>query len=524
MYLTHYGLSEKPFQISPDPRFLWLGKKHKEALAFLKYGILNNQGFLLLTGDVGTGKTTIINALMQELSEDVLVATIRDPKLSMEEFFKYLAEAFNFNSTFDAKQEFISCFSNFLHEAYDNNKKVLLIIDESQTLSYNLLEQIRLLSNIELPHTKLINIFFVGQNELLNTLYDEKCRALLQRITLKHHIGALTTNETKEYIRYRLKCAGAQAEIFGDKATREIYAYSKGYPRLINIICDHALLTGFVKNLDTITADVIRECVTELTLPSETLIKDDRDQARLVKSDKRNLIKTAVYIVLTLLTIGSGYFFLRTQKDDFFANIKNFYGPLILKKPEISQSEQQSAGESQISQRSLDAIISPENGPSQKTLKPIAESEKGDPVQSREARLVDETSEQLDLINNKLVIPFGFDAVTLPDEVRAKIDKMVSTMQRNPNISILIKGYTDTLGNYFYNVQLSTLRANIVKSYLVGKGVDPVRIQVLGLGEKDPVGDNRTSEGRAANRRVEIELIQRSTKQIVSESRAAHEH
>ena len=523
MYLSHYGLSAKPFQISPDPRFLWLGEKHKEALAFLKYGILNNQGFLLLTGDVGTGKTTIVNALLQKLSEDVLVATIHDPKLSMEEFFKYLAEVFNLNSSFDNKQEFISCFSDFLHDAYNNNKKVLLIIDESQTLSYELLEQIRLLSNIELPHTKLINVFLVGQKELVNTLSDENCRALLQRITMKHHIGALKANETREYISHRLRCAGAEREIFDDKAVREIYAFSKGYPRLINIISDHALLTGFVKNLDAINADIIRECKKELTLAGGAPVSEVGNGVIFAKSDKRNLIRKAVYIVLFLLTIGSGYFFLRTQKDDFFANIKNYYGSLLLKRPEISQSEPQSAGENQISQQSLDEIISPESEPSHEIPTPSAESENGDPAQISEARLVDETGEQLDLISDKLVIPFRFDAVTLPGEARTKLDEMVSAVQKNENLSVLIRGYADTLGDYYYNVEISTLRANIVKSYLVDKGVEPARIEVLGLGEKDPLGDNSTVEGRAANRRVEIELIQSGTNKNLSESRTADE-
>jgi len=524
MYLSYYGLSAKPFQISPDPTFLWLGDKHKEALAFLKYGILNNQGFLLLTGDVGTGKTTIINALLQELSEDVLVATIRDPKLSMEEFFKYLAEVFNFSSTFDTKQEFISFLSDFLHDAYDNNKKVLLIIDESQTLSYELLEQIRLLSNIELPHMKLMNVFLVGQKELVNTLSDENCRALLQRITMKHHIGALTADETRQYIHYRISCAGAEREIFDDKAVREIYAFSKGYPRLINIICDHALLTGFVKNLDAINADVIRECTKELTLPGDAPVREVGNGVIFANSDKRNFIRKAIYIILFFLIIGSGYFFLQTQKDDFFANIKNYYSSLLLKRPKISQSEPQSSGESQISQQSLDEVISPENEPNHKIPTSSAESEIGDQVQISEARLVDKTGEQLDLINNKLVIPFKFDSVTLPDETRTNLDRMVSAVQRNENFTILIRGYTDTLGDHYYNVEISTLRANIVKSYLVDKGVEPTRIEVLGLGEKDPLGNNSTVEGRAANRRVEIELIQTDNKKNSSASRAAAEH
>ena len=170
MYTSFYKLKIKPFQLSSDPDFMWLGKQHKEALATLKYGILHNQGFLLLTGDVGTGKTTLIHALIQSLTHDIICTSVPDPSLSKLDFFNYIAASFGIEQEFSSKGTFLVQFRKFLLDAYDNKKKVLLIIDESQLLTQELLEEIRLLSNIEKTNTKLINIFFIGQNELIKII------------------------------------------------------------------------------------------------------------------------------------------------------------------------------------------------------------------------------------------------------------------------------------------------------------------------------------------------------------------
>ena len=225
MYLSHYNLAEKPFQITTGPKFLWLGEKHKEALATLKYGIVDNKGFLLLTGDVGTGKTTLINTLLRDLGSNTIVATVVDPDLERLKFFNFLASAFGIEEKFTKKVDFLAHFTEFLNNAYLNNKKVLLIIDEAQRLSTELLEEIRLLSNIERENTKLLNIFFVGQNEFEKTLMKEECRALRQRITIRYRINTLTESETTEYIKYRLKVAGTEKEVFNRKAIRKIYAF-----------------------------------------------------------------------------------------------------------------------------------------------------------------------------------------------------------------------------------------------------------------------------------------------------------
>ena len=274
MYETHYNLKAMPFQITTDPKFLWLGEKHSEALATLKYGILENKGFLLLTGDVGTGKTALINRLVKMIDVAAIVSKISAPGLSSLEFFNFLAIEFKMNKKFDRKGEFLIHLKHFLNEAHYSRKKVLLIIDEAQRLNHDLLEQIRLLSNIELQDRKLINIFFAGQTEFNEMLMENKNRAVRQRITVSYHIDPLTEAEARLYIKHRLKVAGATREIFGRDAIREIYNYSGGYPRLINILCDHALLTGYSYDLKSIDKKVIKECEQELQIPVEISFKD----------------------------------------------------------------------------------------------------------------------------------------------------------------------------------------------------------------------------------------------------------
>jgi type II secretory pathway predicted ATPase ExeA len=276
MYLTHYNLKVKPFQMSTDPKFLWLGEKHKEALATLKYGIFENKGVLALTGDVGTGKTTLINALVKDLGKDIIVSTIYDPGLEPLEFFNIVAVAFNMGVTFKNKGQFLIHFRQFLQKARKQNQKVLLIIDEAQRIGPELLEEVRLLSNLEAEHIRLLNIFFVGQNEFVDILQKDINRALRQRVAINYNINPLTIKETAAYVNHRLRIAGAKAPIFSKGVVQEIFAFSSGYPRLINIICDHALLSGFVKGVQSINLDIIRECKKELQV-SEWVPRHDKD-------------------------------------------------------------------------------------------------------------------------------------------------------------------------------------------------------------------------------------------------------
>jgi type II secretory pathway predicted ATPase ExeA/TolA-binding protein len=270
MYLSYYNLAEKPFRIDTDPRFLWFGEKHQEALAVLKYGVLDRNGFVVLTGGIGTGKTTLLNALLESLGDDVLVANINNPKLDTLDFLKIVAKSYEPTATIDGKADFILYFNRFLQQAHVDGRIVLLVIDEAHRLSQDLLEEIRLLSNAEHAGKRLINIFFIGQNELKQSLLLPECRALRQRVTLYYDIQPLSETEMVQYIGHRLRVAGSQAQLFTSDAIHEIHRSSRGYPRLINIICDHALLTGYVQGLNTISPEVVNECAQEIRFPGET--------------------------------------------------------------------------------------------------------------------------------------------------------------------------------------------------------------------------------------------------------------
>ena len=269
MYRHQYGLKEKPFQISTDPSFLWLGQKHKEALAVLIYGVRNAKGFLLLSGGVGTGKTTLIRALLDQLDNKVTVATVKDPGLAPMEFFNFIAAAYGLRKHYTNKVDFLFDFEELLRQIRAAGRTALLIVDEAQRLDQTLLEEIRLLSNIEDPDQKLLNVFFVGQEEFLDIISSPENRALRQRITVNYHLETLNDAETEALVRHRLKVAGTTQEVFTPDAFPGIFSFSMGAPRLINILCDHALLTGFVKDAPTIGADIIAECIEDLKLPGE---------------------------------------------------------------------------------------------------------------------------------------------------------------------------------------------------------------------------------------------------------------
>ena len=269
MYLSYYDLKAQPFQINTDPKFLWLGEKHQEAFATLKYGVLHNEGFLLLTGDVGTGKTTLINALIDSVGDEIIVAKVADPGLETLDFFNVVANAYNIDGDFNNKSSFLIHFSEFLQNSHANDKNVVLILDEAQRLSDGLLEEIRHLSNIERQNRSLLNIFFVGQIEMNDILLAAENRALRQRITVRYNLDPLAENEVGQYIRHRLKLAGSEKTIFTPDAINEIYRFSGGIPRLINIICDFSLLSGYAGQTKEIASEIVVECAEQLRLPNE---------------------------------------------------------------------------------------------------------------------------------------------------------------------------------------------------------------------------------------------------------------
>lgn len=269
MYTEFYNLKEKPFTLTHSSKYLYLGDTHKEALALLTYGVIERMGFILLTGEVGTGKTTMVHALLGNLGKDVQYVYISNPLFSVNDFMDYLAfSVFKKKIHFQSKTDFLIQFEAFLKEQLRNQKNFILIIDEAQKLSFELLEEIRLLSNMETADEKLINIFLVGQPELNETLSRVECRPLLQRISIRYHIKALDVKDTGEYINTRLKMAGAEEgnRIFTNNTIKEIYKYSQGYPRMINILADNILLLGYSRGIKRPTPDMVKECYNDMQL------------------------------------------------------------------------------------------------------------------------------------------------------------------------------------------------------------------------------------------------------------------
>jgi len=521
MYETHYNLEAMPFQITTDPKFLWLGEKHSEALATLKYGILENKGFLLLTGDVGTGKTALINRLVKMIDVAAIVAKIPDPGLSSLEFFNFLAIEFKMNKKFDSKGEFLIHLKDFLHKAHYSQKKVLLIIDESQRLNHDLLEQIRLLSNIELQDKKLINIFFVGQTEFNEMLMENRNRAVRQRITVSYHIDPLTETETRLYIKHRLKVAGATREIFGRNAIREIYNFCGGYPRLINIICDHALLTGYSCDLKSIDKKVIKECEQELQIPVEVDFKEGKGKHNkfakrtpplTTAPPKAAITKKAGIIAAIVMLLVFGIYFLfdskisdrpRWSMDDIAP--QDYQGPppeelkaLESKKVKVNETKTVNPAE--------EMPLDKETLGRQKKEENLTIVETPSIAKDEQQKALSKTQEVAPFLERKILIYFKHNSNELPDESYKILNRIADFMVYSTSARISIKGYTDSTGAYSYNVSVSRFRANTIKTYLVGKGVDPANIKANGLGPENPIGTNNTAEGRGKNRRVEIEL------------------
>jgi general secretion pathway protein A len=267
MYCEFYGLARTPFEMTPDPAFLYLGDTHREGLATLVYGVQSGKGFVLLTGEVGTGKTTLLHALLGQLEADTASAFIFNPRLEPLDFFRVLLDEYGIDARCTTKAEYLLTLNEFLIDRLGRNHKTVLIIDEAQTLSPEMLEEVRLLSNLETPTSKLIQIILVGQPELIDLLARPELRQLRQRIVLRHHLRPFDARETEAYIEERLALAGFTGKgIFTRAARKEIHAVTGGVPRLVNIVCDGALLTGYGREIRTLGPDVIQEVAGDLHL------------------------------------------------------------------------------------------------------------------------------------------------------------------------------------------------------------------------------------------------------------------
>ena len=540
MYLNHYDLKEKPFQISTDPKFIWLGESHKEALAVLEHGVLSNMGFLLITGDAGTGKTTLVNALLKRLGNETLVANITNPVLEQLDFFNLIADELNINKKFNSKDDFLFFFSQLLDDCHLRKKKVLLIIDEAHRLNQELLEQIQLLSAVKNQDKKLLSTFFIGQDEFNDIIAQTQNRALRQKIAVNFHLEPLKQAEIREYIFHRLKVAGHKENFFNASAIREIFSFSNGYPRLINIICDHALLTGYVIDTKTIDAKIIKECAPGLFLPTQEINHTREKLIRVTqpKNQKDPAIKSSgkpvkVFAVTGVSLIILAIVFYSGMHRKYLANITEYFKqdanrPTKLTSISLPQADHpvKKRNISVETPQEIDNTTIAVTNPVSDTADPSIQKERDGIPPHQSYKIPDPNSSdvpnQTDHLNRidelrkvweipsipppKTVINFAHNSNDLSDEDFKTLEQIGLFISQRPDAKIIIKGYTDSYGKYLYNKKISKFRANLVKSYFVGRGISPSRIQTFGMGSENPRRSNRTREGRMMNRRVEINI------------------
>ncbi len=267
MYLEYYGLTEPPFDITPNPRFLFYSAKHREAFNHVLYGIRERKGFVQLTGEVGAGKTTLCRAMLEELHGHYSTALILNPALNPDQLMKAITMEFGLpiHQLGLDRLDSLAMFNEFLLRQIEQGKETVLIIDEAQDLPDEMLEQVRLLSNLETDNRKLLQIVLMGQTELRDRLNQHSMRQLRQRITVRYHLNPLSRQEVNQYVEHRLRVSGANgAAYFTKPALWRVYNYSKGIPRLVNAICDKALLAGYVEHSRKIGYGTVGTAIREL--------------------------------------------------------------------------------------------------------------------------------------------------------------------------------------------------------------------------------------------------------------------
>lgn len=311
MYRKFYGFKERPFEITPDTKFVYLSENHQEALAHLQYAVREGKGFSVITGEAGTGKTTLVHMLLGKLDGRVRTSYISNPILDRSDFLNYVCDDLGIESDgMKSRGQSLTALHNFLLTCFAENEKVFLIIDEAQSLEPKLLQEVRLLTNLETSRNKLLHVILLGQPELNKILAEPRFRPLKQRITVRYHLRPLNRKETKEYILYRLKKAGSRdIAIFDTGAIKAIYKYSKGIPRLINIVCDNALLTGFSSEQNRIGKSIIRDVIRDLEGP-----------------EKSKGIRLLPIILLILLMIALALFFLQPTFLRYLEFLGNWIG------------------------------------------------------------------------------------------------------------------------------------------------------------------------------------------------------
>jgi len=309
MYNEYFGFKESPFSIAPDPRYLYMTAQHREALAHLVYGLNSEGGCILLTGEVGTGKTTICRCLLEQIPDKANVALVLNPKVSEIELLESICDELHISypDASNSVKTYTDRIYDFLLTSNHNNEKTVLIIDEAQNLSSKVLEQLRLLTNLETNQRKLLQIIILGQPELLDILARTEMRQLAQRITARFHLEPLTRHEVKAYVSHRLAVAGQNIQLFPDKSIKLLYRLSNGIPRLINIICDRALLGAYVEEQYAVNPPTIKKAAKEVFGELKNVERQQKN--------KRWLYPVAAFTSIVIITAAIIFYFITTDNN-----------------------------------------------------------------------------------------------------------------------------------------------------------------------------------------------------------------
>lgn len=503
----------------PDPAFLWLGGCYKEALSVLRDGMIDNMGFVLLTGAAGMGKTTLINGLTRALKSNVLWAVVSDPGLERIDLYNKIGSAFGIKKKFISKVQFLIQFSHFLHKAHDAGKKVVLFVDDCHLLNQAMLEELNLLVNIERDDARLIDIFFAGQPGFNEMLDQQNNKAVRQRLGLKARLVSLGKNETVYYIKHRLKNAGTVDKIFSARAFQVIHHYSQGVPRSINMICEQALKAGSQRDEKNIGYKLILECVPKIKLPPVPEMEDLKPSPLEIKPDEptgdKPVCKNAgrqlrpaglpagksriwIFCVSFILICTGLWLYFSAQNEEI---------------PVVAESS---------------SLISPQDSavvdvPEEVSPIPFAVSERVEPEASEAGtgQVLEEvaiTAQDVVTVVEPALVMVPLEPRTvilglLPGEIGLTVDaenvlvKFVEVLLQYPNARVVVKGFVSSNNDSPENMQLSEERAASVQRLLIERGVGEDRIEVKGMGIQDPVAVNDTPTGRLKNRRVEIEVI-----------------
>lgn len=289
MYDRFYGLSSMPFSLLPDADFLFPSRRHRRAMNLLDYGTLSQVGFMVITGEVGAGKTTVIRRYLRNVGADVAVGVITNPSRNLGRLLDWIMQAFEIEKTGRDEAERYHIFVDFLVKQYAKGRRSVLIVDEAQNLDGDMLEDLRMLSNVNNEKDQLLQIILVGQPELLETLQKPDLRQFVQRIAVHCHLDPLTPDETSAYIRYRLECVGGSPSLFTEEACAAIHYFSGGVPRLINLLCDQALTYGFSEDKESVSLPTVLEVVQDRARGQLSPFKPMPDAQTLAKEIEKNL-------------------------------------------------------------------------------------------------------------------------------------------------------------------------------------------------------------------------------------------